>query len=415
MWLAALIPVATGIILYLKFKHETLWWEFLIPFLASLLLILGSKAGLGVMQTQDTEWWGAYAKKVTYYEDWDEYIHKTCSEESCTGSGEDEVCTTTYYDCSYVEHYPPKIVYLDNIGSEHTLGVPYDDCEEEEGRLLGGWHKFTRSGNCGSPRFDELSKRWGNSEFKEMNRPAHSDDGDAYVTKWDGQVPSIEPIITRHTYKNKVQASDSVFNFRPVAEEDQQTYGLIPYPEFSSFIGVKAPSILGVGHPQRDEANALLTIHNARLGAGKQVRMLVILFKGQPRDAGLYQESFWKGSNKNEFVVTIGLDASNNIQWEHVFSWTEVDTVKINVRNWLGEREGQPLDLVALVNYMVPEVAASFERKEFSDFDYLTVEPPLWSVFTVFLITLLLNIGLSWWIVANEHHEGRWNWRKRGW
>ena len=40
IFLALLIPLFTAIILWFWFKHKTAWWEFLIPFAASIIIIL---------------------------------------------------------------------------------------------------------------------------------------------------------------------------------------------------------------------------------------------------------------------------------------------------------------------------------------------------------------------------------------
>jgi hypothetical protein len=410
IWLALLIPLITAVILKLKFEHQTLWWEFLVPFGVSVVLILVAKLGFGVLQTRDTEWWGNYVTQAEYFEDWSEWVDRTCSRENCSGSGEDRTCTTEYYDCSYEDHHPPRLVLTDNSGVEHSLSVPYDDCEEEEKRLILGWEKFTRSGNCGSPKFDELSAAWDNSTFVDLRRNAHDDDGDKYVSKWNQADDTLEPVFTKHTYENRVQASDSVFNFQDVHEDDIATYRLVSYPEFGKIVGYNAPVILGANHPQKEEASKFLNLWNAKLGVGKEVRMLVILFDEQPYEAAFLQESLWKGGNKNEFIVTVGMGPNHTVQWGHVISWTEEDALKINVRNWIGDKKGEALDLVALADYTTAEVMQHFERKEFSDFDYLTVAPPMWAVLLTFLLTLLVNAGLSAWIVANEHHEGRSRW-----
>ena len=65
-------------------------------------------------------------------------------------------------------------------------------------------------------QFNILSNRWSNKTFKDLHRNYHSFDGDMYKTAFDKKDEHLETITTIHTYKNKVQASSSVFNFPEV-------------------------------------------------------------------------------------------------------------------------------------------------------------------------------------------------------
>jgi len=120
-------------------------------------------------------------------------------------------------------------------------------------------------------------------------------------------------------------------------------------------------------------------------------------------ETGLAQESYWKGGNKNEFILAIGTDRSGKVTWAHVISWTEVDRLKIDVREF-ALNQGT-LDLLDLSQYMVEEVNERFVRKSFAEFSYLTVEPPGWAVALSYVLTLLVNLGLSVWIIHNHHEE----------
>lgn len=129
--------------------------------------------------------------------------------------------------------------------------------------------------------------------------------------------------------------------------------------------------------------------------------MWVLVFKNKSRDAGLLQEAYWKGGNKNEFVVTIGIDSlSRKVEWAHVFSWTENQRLKLDVRNFAEEQK--KLDLPALAVFLETSLEQSFVRKRFRDFDYLAVENPLFAVLLTFAVTILTNMALSWWAITNK-------------
>lgn len=65
-----------------------------------------------------------------------------------------------------------------------------------------------------------------------------------------------------------------------------------------------------------------------------QVRVWVLLFNNLPRETGLLQEAYWVNGNKNELVICIGLN-EDKIMWSHIFSWTESQTIKIELRNFI--------------------------------------------------------------------------------
>jgi hypothetical protein len=373
IWLALLIPVGIAIFLYKRYQHETLWWEFVIPFIASILLIVISKALIEHAQTRDTEYWGGTLQRAEYYEAWDEEvpcIHRN----PCTCNNKNGSCTSFHgYQHAYdVDDHPPHWEIYDSNGIE--VSVSRD-------------------------RFEMLARRFGNRVFHDMHRDYHSVDGDMYRATWGGDQLTLIPVTTAHSYENRVAVSDSVFNYPEVNPKD---FGLYEYPPIQNFY--ECNSILGVGDQTQGVALTKLNRFNATMGAKKQVRMLIVIFKNQPLQAGFDQESYWKGGNKNEFIVTIGVNNEFNVEWCHVFSWTEVESLKVNVREFVASQD--KLNLEKVVDYMVPQVEEHFIRKPFADFDYLTIEPPGWAIFLVFLFVGGINGGLSYWIIANEHREG---------
>lgn len=143
VYLAILIPVLAGIILWAFFKHKTTWWEFAIPFAVSLVLIATFKACSVKTQTDAVEYWSGYVTHANYYEEWNEYIHRTCTR-SCGKN-----CTTTY-DCSYVETHYAYWEMLDNnlvfvIGCNCKKGS--QDCDSYQQSLQSG-QTFQRCEPC---------------------------------------------------------------------------------------------------------------------------------------------------------------------------------------------------------------------------------------------------------------------------
>lgn len=376
IWLALLIPVVTAIVLLVFFSHKTVWWEFLIPFGLSIFLIGMFKLGAEISQTTDTEFWTGWGYEARYYEDWNEYIHRTCTREVCSGTGERRSCHTEFYDCSYVDYHPE-----------------YWIVHESNGQKL----RITES------KFNELSKRWNNKSFVDLRRNYHTNDGDMYVSKWDQSLSTMEVLTTAHSYENRVAATNNVFTFPEVEEETKKRYGIWNYPPI--YRDWKQPSLLGVDSSH--EASVALNKLNARLGREKQVKFFILLFHNKPLEASLVQEDAWKGGNKNELVLTIGIDTEWKVQWARAFSWSDREAAEVYVKEVALKQQNQRLDLLKIVNESYPIIEKHFVRKHFEDFSYISVQPTTFQIILTFVLTLLANIGISFFIVKNEFQEGR--------
>jgi hypothetical protein len=371
VWLAVFIPVLTALVLYVWFKHQSLWWEFAIPFAASICLIAGGKSCAVRSQTADTEYWGSYLTQARYYEDWNKYIHQTCTRRYACGSdsqGHTRYCTQTY-DCSYVAYYPEYWEGTDSIGQ--TLGL-------------------------GQAKFEELAVRWGNRTFQDMNRPYHTNDGDMYFTNWNSLDTTLEPIVTEHAYENRPQAAKTVFSFPEV----KNTCDLYGYPTVSSLY---TPSVLGDPGPDGKSGVVALDHLNAILGPSKEVRVWVLTYKNLGQQTSFDQENYWRGGNKNELVITVGVDDNYAVQWARAFSWSDHKDIEVEAKSLVLSQK--TLSLTGLAASLAPIIEAKWHRKDFDDFAYLTIDPSPWATVLIFTLTALINIGLSTWIVMNEFSD----------
>jgi hypothetical protein len=377
IWFSLIIPVFTAIILYIFYKHKSLWWEFLIPTGVSFLLILAFKLSIEKIGTADKEYWGGWITNSYYLEDWNEYVHQTCTSTSTDSKGN---TTTTTYDCSYVDYHGPQWGIIDS----NSINI-----------------------SISQEKYAQIKKTLGNEQFQDMHRDHYTNDGDKYYCTFninEDQISKVIPVTTIHHYENRVQAANSVYKFREIS--DQDTKKLFDYPPISDFYN--APAILGGKYP---ELQSKLNRFNAVYGAKKEIRVWFLIYRGGTEDLGVMQENYWKGGNKNEFVICLGLNQDNTFGWSHIFSWTPKKECVINTRNWLHEnlsskQVGQK-ELIGFMDWLQPELVKGFTRRNFEEFDYLTIEPPLWSVILTFVVTLLVNIGISFWIVRNEFEDGK--------
>jgi len=376
IWLALFIPVITAFVLYFFFNHSTVWWEFAIPFAASIILILIMKFSAEISQTSDTEYLSETASKVIYSEAWDEEV-------SCRHS----------YDCN---------CYTDKNGNEHCSTCYMHSYDVDYHPAY--WELVSSSGNSvyiSESKFNYFVNKWKNKSFVNKNRDYHSIDGDWYVSYWPYTDNLIECMVKTHSYENRIQASTSVFNYPEISEKDKQFYNLYDYPLITD--GYKQKNILGYGDSTQKTAEHKLEILNAKLGSKKQVKVFVLIFRNKSDEVAYQQECYWKGGNKNEFVVCVGIDNFNNVKWCKPFSFTEVQDTKIETRNFVKGME--KLNLSSLSDFLYTEMDKNFQRKHFKDFSYLTVEPKNWQIILTFVLTVILNFCLSFWIIRNEFDE----------
>ena len=363
---ALVIPfLAIGLALIFH-HHKVKWWEAIIPFAVALVCIVVSKAIAEDLATRSYEYWGGWTVSAHYFEDWNEYVHKTCTDTHCSGSGKDRTCYTTIRDCSYVDYHPENWALLDSNGQTHSIS---------------------------EAAYTALKKRLGTSpQFVDMHRRYHTNDGDQYKVLWSGQDTNVVPIFTKHNYENRVAASRSVFNYKKVSSDEALKLGLFAYPENVDLFNF--PSVLGSCGQDTARINTKLSFYNAKLGRIKQLRMWVICLPSADPSIGREQEAYWTGGNKNEVVVIRGTG------WTHVFSWTDDKTPVINIRDFSASHE-----LSATVDFMAEELNKSFVRKQFEDFSYLTIDTPLWCIVIAWILTLLTSGATTWWVIHNDFSD----------
>ena len=131
-WLGMLIPVGMAILLYVFFKKKTCWWEFLIPFSVSLILIPITQWIAFSSLTDDIEYFGNYAVEAKYYEDWNELVHYTVTVSDGKGKSHTEHRTR-------VDYHPPRWLVILDDGDSWSID------KEQYKNIIGKWknEKFT--------------------------------------------------------------------------------------------------------------------------------------------------------------------------------------------------------------------------------------------------------------------------------
>ncbi len=367
IWFAAAIPLIMIPVLLYFFPRRIVWWELGIPLAASLIIVGICKYGTAAVQMRDIEYWGGWLTHAEYYEEWDETV--PCRHPVYRTDSKGNSVFVGYAHSYDVDYHPHYWLAHDSNGISKSISQQH---------------------------FERLAEKFHSRVFVDLHRSYHSIDGDKYVARWDGREETFTPFASIHTYENRVQASNSLFNF---PEVNPKEYGLFEYPEIQG--AYACTHILGQGGPTMTAAERKLSVFNARVASSKQVWVWILVFNDRPFQAGIAQQNYWKNGNKNELVVTIGVDSQSIIQWCHVFSWTDVEKLKIDTRSQVIEQQGKPLDLVKIVDRLGPEIEKSWDRKQFANFSYLTVEPPGWMVALTYFLVLIASVGASAWAIYN--------------
>lgn len=366
------ITLVSSVILFTFFRYQVLWWEILILLFVSLIVGSTFKWILTSGMTKDIEYWNTSFASVEYYEDWDEWIDQTCSTTCCCDKDGNN-CTTTYYDCSYRSYHSERYEKIDHLGNS------FDISKDE---------------------YLRLKTKMGNSKFKDLGRDYYRKDGDMYYTLYNGLLKDFECIVTEHKYENKPQAVPNVFKYTEVDSFDKANYKLFDYPTPTGSSRFYQKNILGYNDPIAEHQ---LQILNGQLGHTKEVKVFIIVFRNQPMMAGNFQQSYWKGGNKNEVVITINIDDKGKPTWCTPFSWSEEEMFKLNIRDYVLKQD--KLDLTSIVNYSYNEIKNGYVRKKFRDFDYLEVELSTGQLIWLIIISIIFNILTSIFIVMNEWEE----------
>lgn len=382
IWLAMFIPFLGCAIAYKLFPKKFVFWELLLPTAACALFIFITKFSVEKSMLSDTQYRGGLIVEARYYEYWSSWVHKTCSERyACgshyEGSGKNrhsvtDYCTR-YYDCSYCNTNQPYWMVYDDQG--HSWAVT-------------------------QPEYDRLTRQWkATPKFVELNREIirHGDcgqDGDMYSVTWDGGMLSAESSTWETTYENHVQVSKSNFDLRDVSKEEARKYGLYDYPEV---IGYKQPNILGLDsltflqQNYKNGAVKMFEYFNGTYGPKRKLRVFVLLFNDKPMDVAVKQKNYWDGGNKNEVVICIDVNrATGKINWVYPFTWGENKRVSIDLREDITNLD--TLNFTAMY-HIVDKSTEGFTYRDFKQYDYLSVDPPTWEVWVVYIITLALTIG----------------------
>lgn len=363
-YLIALLPIIAGGAAWVL-QRKIVWFEWLICGAAALLtaFVFNCIAVLGM--TSDTETWSGQIVDTTFHPEWVEeyevaiYKTETYTDTETDSKGRTQTVTRTrqvfsHYEKRYRTHYE----FWD---CDSSLQTTYD---------------------ISKGRHDEIVQNFGGQrETRHVSKGGfYSGDPNVYVAV--NNTGYIYPVTTWRTWENKVKAAPSLFSYTEISEK----IPVLGYPSNENIW--LSDRVMGTCTINRFEWDRM----NARLGPVKKVNVIIIGFNGQDSSIAHQQEAKWVGGKKNDLVLCYG-DG-----WSYVFGWTEKDIVKANLSTLLIQN---PVD-TALIPKIEDEILKHYRIKDWSKFDYITVEPPTWSYWILFLVMGLVQGGCWCWAWCND-------------
>jgi hypothetical protein len=351
-WFILLVPALIAIVVATKYPKETVWWEFVLMFVVCLAALLGAKFLILNGITTDYELKTTYIGRVEHREAYSESYLATVT----IGK------TTTLQ--RRTRHHPPTWTVYGRDGSQQSVDE--------------GTYQF-------------LLRRWPGEPSK---------NGHTFTHHWNGSDDTAEYLTTRRSYENRLQASYSVYNLPDVSEGDISTYGLQPYPSSN---GTTVPMILGGAGFDRATAEQQLHRLNARYGSTFNCQVWIVIFRNQSDRAAELQEALWERGNRHDYVLCIGIDDQDRVQWTRAFSWTPSEAI-VNYGREIAAI-GAPLDLPPVIQKLEEAVKGSWVARDFDEFKAIHVAVPIWGLVIIALVTTLAGLGMMTWAVQNEHHD----------
>src|ERR1044072_565620 len=367
IWLAMLIPVIACVFAMKYGGKKFVWWEFLLPTIGSFILIAIIKFSTEASQLHDIQYRGGIITQARYTEAWTTWVKRRCSRTTYTGSGKNRRSHTTYYDCSYCDEHAAYWEAIDDQG--HTFSISED-------------------------KYNELKKRWSAiPQFVELNRDIRTKnglfnscgkDGDAYTVDWNKDMLTVETSTWETSYENHVQCSKSNFNIKEIDDEKAKKFGLYQYPAVDGYL---QKVILGIDslnflQPQyKRGAEKMFEYFDGYYGPRRKIRVYILLFFNQPINIATKQKDYWANGNKNEVGICIDVDKNTGaINWVVPFSWTENKRIAVDLREDISNLK--TLNFRRLYK-VVEESNKSFKYRDFSKFDYLSVDASTGEIWAV--------------------------------
>lgn len=353
----ASIPIIIGAVLW--YKNQNIIWQEWVGGCAAALILAGIfHLSVYYSQGSDVETWSGQIIKAVHYPEWIEEYQQMHTRTVDDGDGKSH--TETYWTTEYRTH--------------HEYWAANSNIDTE--------YKISRE------KFEEMKSNFQNYIIEQPYKSGF-DSGDRNIYVSYNKSGYIYPITDLRSWTNKVRACPSVFSYPKVSDK-------IPVYEHPENPDPWQSNRL-LGTAQRSIDILEFDRMNARLGPTKFVNVIIVGFNSTDSSLGQWQEAKWIGGSKNDVVICFG---SNNDKpdWVYVFGWTENKICLRNLETIIREN-GVNNEVLSLVE---GEIRQNYKLKDWSKFDYLSIEPPMWSVIVYIIVLILSQGGLYWYFHNNE-------------
>lgn len=386
--LILIIPFIISLFLLIFFHKKVVWWEYLLLIIPAIIINIVVAGVMKFNNCKDVQYLGDYVKELRYYEEWDEWVIRRCNRTYTDSRGQTHVES---YDCSYCDSHPARWEAVTFLHNRYLIS---------------------------EIDFNEISSIWKSPiEFVDMHRDYYTKDGDLYLLKWNDNYETIIPITMKDTYRNKVKGSKSIFKFESINEEEAAEIGLFDYPKLTvqeithpkiDYIKTYQKSVLGY---KNDQVSKRMDYINAKYGPTLFIRTYILVYNNKPREIAFKQQSYWEGGNFNEHIICLGLDSiTKKIDWCETFSWEDNPQLAVKTKQWFIEHNN--IDSLVNFTYWYENNLKSnsiWICKDDIDFDYLKTELTSDQLIWLLVISVIICMGISIWVILNNYEYDKKN------
>jgi hypothetical protein len=355
LYLISIIPAIVGIVLYVCNK-KVVWLEWL----GSVAIALFFSAVMHILviygTCKDVQTLSGQISKATHYPEWIEEYTETHTET------DDEGNVTTSTDTHHRTHD-------EEWKASTTLGDEYDITKDF---------------------FSEISENFHNLTTERPYKDGF-DSGDPNIYVAYNNSKFVYPVTSVRIWKNKVKAAPSVFSFVKVSKN----IAVYEYPPNGDWL--RSDRLLGNVPINLLEFDRM----NSRLGPLKKVNVIIVYFGNKDSSMGKWQQAKWIGGKKNDLVICYGGEKNNKADWSFCFGWTEKEIVKRNLETIFIDNK---IDS-SIIPKIEQEVRKNYQIKDWSKFDYITINPPIWSYFVLIILIIISEIAFWYWAIGNEFEK----------
>jgi hypothetical protein len=319
---------------------------------------------------------------------WIVYTTETLDTETWSG----KVISATYeppWVSSHLEAVYKTETYRDSKGNTHTREVfsHYKTVYRNEGNecyVQSDYGSYIDTISITKQKFDDLAQKFGETKKVPGSRSSYYS-GDKFDYHLVNKNKWHEPTTTTKSFTNKIKSSKTLFSFTT----EEIPPNIPDYPEFNSTFESNRNLSTKISTLALDQLNS-------NLGPTKKVNVIIVQGPSTDPLFANYLEAKWKGGKKNDLIIV----HSEKNNWVRVLGWTESELVKRNIETILLT--------TPISNNLLPtiqsEIQKNYQIKDWTKFDYISIEPPTWAYIT-YIIGLFLIQLTYWLIIFIAQHE----------